>query len=194
MQPAHLMRTVTVLALGVWLSSACGDPASKRPLGASCGASDECGSGLCLAGSCVDPNADEDGDTLTNGIEALLTSDPTEADSDHDGIVDPDELGPNLELIDSDGDGKPDIIESIIADQDHDCVVDQLDPDDDTPAAGGCGVATTRMWIAPGRGTTVVSSARHRATLTIGRPVVGRLESSAHRVILNEQSEPEAGQ
>jgi hypothetical protein len=51
--------------------AACTD-GGKRPLGASCGDSTECESGLCLEGTCVDPNGDEDGDGLTNGIEAAL--------------------------------------------------------------------------------------------------------------------------
>ena len=40
----------------------------------------------------VDPNADDDGDGLTNEEEAALGTDPTKADSDGDGVSDTDEF------------------------------------------------------------------------------------------------------
>jgi len=113
---------------------ACADP-GKRPLGASCDGSDECGSGLCLDGACVDPLADADGDGLTNALEAALGSSAQDADSDGDGVRDPDELAPGQALVDTDGDGEADIIESAIADADGDCITDQFDARNTVPDA-----------------------------------------------------------
>lgn len=114
---------------------ACGDDA-KRPLGATCGASAECESGLCISNECVDPAGDLDGDGLTNGLEASLSSDPASDDTDGDGIEDGVELGPNPSApLDSDGDGLPDLIESLLADQDNDCENDQVDPTNTTPGS-----------------------------------------------------------
>lgn len=116
-------------AVAVMVVGACGDDA-KRPIGATCGDSAECASGLCLVNQCLDPNGDEDGDGIVNAVEGSLKSNPKSNDTDGDGILDRDELGPNLEPIDSDGDGKPDILESILADADGDCKPDQLDMND----------------------------------------------------------------
>jgi hypothetical protein len=110
----------------VVMSAACGD-ADKRPIGATCGASNECASGLCYENLCVDPALDDDGDGLTNGLEASLGSSASREDTDGDGILDPAELGPNSSLIDTDGDGEPDITESAKDDEDKDCIPDQFD-------------------------------------------------------------------
>lgn len=122
------MGPLYVLVFGTLSLVACNAGANK-PLGATCGDSAECSSGLCHGGACVDPAADPDGDGLTNAIEVGLGSDLAEPDSDGDGALDPDELV-GLELIDTDGDGKPDIVESSRSDADGDCVTDQYDGDD----------------------------------------------------------------
>ena len=67
-----MMRLHLALLLGL-VVVACGDE-GKRPLGASCVGDDECTSGLCAAGQCLDPAADDDRDGLTNGIEAAPVS------------------------------------------------------------------------------------------------------------------------
>ena len=70
-----------------------------------CGSGDQCESELCAAGRCLDPDGDEDGDTLTNSIEFQLGSDPFNADTDSDLVSDPDELEV-IANVDTDGDGK----------------------------------------------------------------------------------------
>ena len=102
--------------------------------GATCTASVQCTTHLCYANRCLVPNADLDGDGLSNATERLLGSDPFSADSDSDGKPDGIEVGKNpLHPIDTDGDGKPDIVESRIADHDHDCLPDEVDAQDDVP-------------------------------------------------------------
>lgn len=125
----QLMIVVLAAAL-----AGCGG-AGKRPLGASCDDSSECASALCLDGACVEPFADEDLDGLPNLLEAELGSSARDADTDGDGVRDPDELAPGQALVDSDGDGEADIIESAVADADGDCITDQFDARNTTPDA-----------------------------------------------------------
>lgn len=118
----------------IWILSvvlaACGD-AGKRPLGAECGDDSECEAGLCISGLCLDPDADDDVDGLTNRIEGALGSNPRNPDSDGDGVADGDEIGVDLaNPADGDGDGKFDALESSSADSDGDCIPDQRDPND----------------------------------------------------------------
>jgi len=115
-----------VLVLGC---GACGDEA-KRPIGGLCEASAECATSLCMDGVCVDPDGDEDRDGLTNGFEAGIGSNGFAADTDEDGVGDRDEVGADLSVTDSDGDGKGDIVESLVRDADGDCITDQRDAED----------------------------------------------------------------
>jgi hypothetical protein len=62
----------------------------------------------------TDVDADDDGDGLTNGQEALLGTDPQNPDSDGDGLTDAEEA-PGGASVDTDGDG----------------AINPLDPDDD---------------------------------------------------------------
>jgi hypothetical protein len=62
------------------------------------------------------PDADDDGDTLTNIMEALLSTDPNDPDSDDDGLTDDIEVGPNV--------FSP-------LNTDRDLWINALDPDDD---------------------------------------------------------------
>lgn len=123
------MRTIVVFSALALV--ACSDP-GKRKIGATCDDSGQCESGLCLVGVCLDPEGDADNDSIINRIEGTLGSDPTSIDTDDDDIPDRDELDANQDLVDSDGDGKPDILESIKVDGDDDCLVDQLDPREGT--------------------------------------------------------------
>lgn len=116
----------TLLLLGLL---ACGDDA-KRPLGAMCTSHEECQSGVCGGGVCLDPDGDEDLDGLINRMEASLLTNPVEADTDGDGKDDAAEVGTSGSATDSDGDGKIDAVESATADVDKDCIPDELDADD----------------------------------------------------------------
>lgn len=114
------------------LTVACAE--DRRPIGASCGESSECAEGECLAGYCLDPNEDTDGDGLLNKIEAALGTDPTQRDTDGDGLDDGDEIGNDVQhALDADHDGHVDAIESNVVDADSDCIVNQLDPEDAVP-------------------------------------------------------------
>ncbi|PKN59283.1 MAG: hypothetical protein CVU56_01070 [Deltaproteobacteria bacterium HGW-Deltaproteobacteria-14] len=119
-------------ASALLLLAACPDDA-KLPIGSSCSSDGSCASGYCIAGLCLDPNGDEDGDGLTNAIEGALGTDPMNADTDGDGISDYDEVVNANSPRDTDGDGKSDAIESVLNDADQDCIVDQLDAKDDEP-------------------------------------------------------------
>ncbi|MCB9734981.1 MAG: hypothetical protein H6745_20530 [Deltaproteobacteria bacterium] len=159
----------------------CGDE-GLRPIGASCDLSTECASGLCSGGFCVDPAGDEDGDGLTNALEARVGSDASRVDSDGDGIADPDELGAGFVAIDTDGDGKPDVVESLVADSDGDCVVDQLDARDgvDDGACARPGVA----FVAPGSGGQTRATTRYRATVVLGQPALANPATGRYRAVV----------
>ena len=58
---------------------------------------------------CVD--LDDDGDGISDGDELLLGSDPSNTDSDFDGLSDDLELGSLSAPVDSDGDGLPNLID-----------------------------------------------------------------------------------
>ncbi len=117
-----------VVVLGI---TACAE--KRRRVGEPCGNDDQCDSAFCAVGQCLDPDGDADGDALTNGVEVALGSDPFDPDTDGDAISDPDELEA-VANVDTDGDGKPDIVESIVVDSDSDCLPDQLDANDEVVA------------------------------------------------------------
>ena len=73
------------------------------------------------------PTGDCDLDGLTNVEENTIGSDPSNPDTDGDGIMDGTEVGNPFNPTDSDGDGMLDVLESNIADLDGDGVVDQQD-------------------------------------------------------------------
>ncbi len=120
---------IVFLVLSTAFIAACGDD-DKLPIGATCGDDSQCASGICAANVCLDPAGDEDGDGIINGLEASLGSNPVDVDSDGDGKLDEVEFDA-ISPRDSDGDSRPDLIESAIADRDGDCVVDETDPDED---------------------------------------------------------------
>ncbi len=79
-------------------------------------------------------DTDEDGDGLLGGEEAALGTDPTNPDTDGDGINDGVEVGGDVQNpLDEDNDGIIDALDSNILDSDSDGVVDQLDPANDNP-------------------------------------------------------------
>jgi len=143
-----------------WLGLvACGDSAGPRPIGASCSQGGECASGLCGDGTCLDPEADTDGDGLINRIEAALGTSMTEANSDGDAGDDLAEVGTLDAPADRDGDGKIDAVESAAADADSDCIADEDDPRDgysDPPSDAfpeACGDGTAHCDVNPLGGT-----------------------------------------
>jgi len=119
-------RLDLLLALSLTIA-ACGDGGGRRTVGDSCGADDDCVSGLCFGAVCLDPEADDDGDGVINRVELALGTDPTVADTDGDGKSDRDELAADLSGVDSDADGIIDALESSILDADRDCLVDEAD-------------------------------------------------------------------
>ena len=118
------------LALPLLLAG-CPDDPKPRAIGAACVESGECASGLCLANTCVDPERDDDGDTLVNRVEGALGTNPFMDDTDEDGLSDAEEVGDLQGPQDEDGDGRLDAVESTRHDSDLDCIPDQRDPDDD---------------------------------------------------------------
>ncbi|MEM7334906.1 MAG: hypothetical protein AAF490_22705, partial [Chloroflexota bacterium] len=77
-----------------------------------------------------DVNDDFDEDGLTNDQEALLGTDPNNADSDGDGKLDGDEVGDDVENpTDTDEDGIHDALESTKEDSDGDRLSDEEDSD-----------------------------------------------------------------
>lgn len=93
-----------------------------------------CMSELWFEGACVDPDADDDRDGLTNGIEILvLGTNPKKSDTDDDGIGDLEEVGDIISPSDTDGDSIIDALESAILDPDADCLPDQFDPQNEIP-------------------------------------------------------------
>lgn len=113
--------------------AACGDPGNKRRIGETCGLDDDCAGGLCVDSICLDPSADDDLDTLANGLEVTLGTDPENADTDGDQKNDASELGPGFTGVDTDEDGLIDAVESALTDADEDCLVDELDARNETP-------------------------------------------------------------
>jgi len=124
-------RAALVAALvGLLGLGGCGDGEKPRTIGSSCAGAADCATGLCAGGYCLDPEADDDGDTLVNRIEVdVLLTDPLSPDSDGDSLRDDAELV-ELAHVDEDGDGKPDALESAIDDSDGDCIPDQYDAED----------------------------------------------------------------
>ena len=150
-------------------------------LGNACSTGSDCKSGFCMTGACADGEADPDGDGLTNRIELAGALSPYRADTDRDGIPDGEEqavrrrcapAGPEAAPPDECGDlpsdcdcdGRPDALESAVADTDLDGVPDQFDPDD---GAAFCGPRTVPRRSPPlpdwspgsGAGTCRVSGA-----------------------------------
>ncbi|MDP6942820.1 MAG: hypothetical protein QF464_01615, partial [Myxococcota bacterium] len=123
----------------VW--TGCGDDDVARSSGDSCAESQECQSNLCYGALCVDPADDDDGDGLTNEIEAQLGTNAQSADTDGDGRSDLAEVGNNIDdPPDEDGDETIDALESALvlstvegySETDDDCLAPQKDPDDET--------------------------------------------------------------
>ena len=79
-------------------------------------------------------DTDDDGDGLLGGLESRLGTDPTNPDTDGDGINDGEEVGDDPENpLDEDDDGIIDALDSNVLDSDEDGVVDQLDPGNENP-------------------------------------------------------------
>ncbi len=121
------------------LAVSCGPSKGKGKVGAFCDNDSDCESGLCFENQCLDPDGDEDGDGLKNGIEAHQTgTDPLRADTDNDGNPDGPEVGDIASATDTDEDGLIDALESslMLADPDRDCLPDQFDPHNDVADSG----------------------------------------------------------
>jgi len=125
-----LTRGGPAIALCLLTLSVSGCPDDKRQIGESCIGDGQCETGLCF-GECLSPDGDADGDGILNKVEAYFGSDPLALDSDGDGKPDEIEYGAATTIADSpsdlDGDGNIDAIESTIADNDGDCINDEVD-------------------------------------------------------------------
>ena len=118
--------------VGALILASCGggDDAALR-VGSTCEDSQQCQSGLCGAGICLEQAADDDDDGVINSLEVtILGTNPRNPDTDGDGTRDPDELDANFGAIDTDGDGTIDALESAVLDADGDCISDQDDAAD----------------------------------------------------------------
>ena len=80
-----------------------------------------------MVSKCANPDADADGDGITNADEVREGLSPVRRDTDRDGVDD------DREPIDCDGDGRRDAAESSKQDIDADGVPDPWDPDDRQP-------------------------------------------------------------
>ena len=123
--PSLLLLTGLIVALS---GPSCGD--AEAPCeGTECGTSE---------GDGADDETDTDGDGLTDLVEGMLGTNPEAPDTDGDGLPDADEVGDDVSSpLDADGDGAIDAVESSVADQDLDCLVDQLDMDNTASAGAG---------------------------------------------------------
>ncbi len=98
---------------------------------------------LCFDGRCLDGSKDDDGDGLDNETEVTIGTDPTDVDTDGDGLVDSYEVDNVLAPLDTDGDGVIDALESDKSDADCDNISDQQDPTDDSDSSQRGGSAAT---------------------------------------------------
>ena len=116
---------------------ACAEEKRLGRVGDFCSDDKDCEQGLCFESKCLDPDGDEDGDGLKNGVEKFkLGTNPLSADSDGDGLNDYEEVGDINHPQDDDGDGIINALESTQLDEDKDCLPDQVDPNNNTPDEG----------------------------------------------------------
>jgi len=134
--PYNLRHASAAVVVASLMAVSC-FPSRGNKAGAFCAGDADCEAGLCYNNVCLDPDGDEDGDSLKNGVENSLGTSPLDSDTDGDGTAD------NLEVFDvnhpkdGDGDGFINAIESSLptADGDGDCLPDEFDPDNDTYTA-----------------------------------------------------------
>lgn len=124
----HLFFFVPVMFV---IAPGCTDEPRRGSIGDNCAQDIECIDGICGGGICINTEGDDDGDGLSNSFEIQIGTNPRNADSDFDGYPDGDEVTTGNALLDTDGDGIPDILESATADSDGDCIPDQFDAEND---------------------------------------------------------------
>lgn len=85
----HRCHTVRALLLVCILGLFACDDEPRIPISTTCGDHADCEHGLCYGGTCLDPNADEDGDGIPNGIDNCpLTPNSDQLDTHDDGVGD----------------------------------------------------------------------------------------------------------
>ncbi|MBM4388005.1 MAG: hypothetical protein FJ088_09735, partial [Deltaproteobacteria bacterium] len=129
----NLNRFLFPLFILLVVSAGCDTTKKSKKLGESCEDDQECESGLCYFNKCLDPDSDDDMDTLTNANEKLIGTNPENPDSDGDGKDDFSEVGSVSSPNDTDGDGILDANESSVSDSDKDCLPEEFDPENGVP-------------------------------------------------------------
>ena len=103
--PVNRFTSLRLLPWALLFWGCAADGPVARTAGNPCTAAEECLSNLCYEAVCLEPAADDDGDGLTNAVEADLGTKAQMADSDGDGASDYAEVADQLSSPpDEDGD------------------------------------------------------------------------------------------
>ncbi len=133
-------------------------PKELRLVGSSCNDDSQCESGVCIKTVCQSSLTDFDHDGLSNGAEkSYYHTDPSNPDTDGDGVDDGREVKYNDDGTpaktppDDDGDGIINALESKTlsakSDPDHDCIPNQMDPQNNVPDHSDKAKQELKQWF-----------------------------------------------